>query len=59
MEKLNFYIKLLIIVAMLPLASCRSDPSAYDLKSPCAASEDGLYDNAPCVRKRPSENYIA
>lgn len=32
---------------------CKSDPSPYDLKSLCAASEKGLYDIAPCVRKRP------
>lgn len=51
------YLALTVIIASLAsLTSCSTDPSVYDLKSPCVSGESISNLDQPCQRSIPLEN---
>jgi hypothetical protein len=48
----------LFLLVLGLLSSCSRDPSANDLKSPCAAIDSGIFADNPCVKRIPIENNL-
>jgi len=55
MKKIVTYILSGFLLTLI--CSCAQDPSRDDVKSPCVSND--LDGNAPCVRRKPIENYLA
>ena len=49
---------LLILGTGVVMAGCSQSSAKYDLKSPCVSNDNGSA-TAPCIRRRPLDNYLA
>jgi hypothetical protein len=47
----------LLLCAATLLTACSQDPARYDVTSPCVATSESIYLDAPCERRLPIENY--
>ncbi len=51
---MNWFSKRLVILSLVLMSGCSTDPSSQDIKSPCAGYGEGA--DEPCIRHIPFQN---